>query len=474
MREGRRLSVLAVAAPIAAALLLTLPFATRKPLWLDEVDSVDAASRTWSGLAHLLSHQDAPLGLYYGLLHVWISVAGASALAVRLPSVFGVVVGVALVADTARVLGGRRAAVIAGLMLATSPLVTTYALDARPYALELACAAGLVRLLVTAGEQPGRGRRAAYAGLLVLGAGLHLFLLLAVPAHLIAMRVTHRPVRPWLVPALTASLFLMPLLLLASHQTGEVGYLHRPGALNVLGWLQAMGGGKPWEAIPLLVLGGLVARHVPPRGRVLALMVLLLPGAVLLTVSFLHPLFLNRYVLASCVGFSLLVGVGAAKGRRWHRHAAAGLLFVSAVTAVTAQLRPFRYEDLRAGSDIVLDASRHGSSIVYASTNVRTAVAYYLLRLDHGRTLPRDVLLDPTRDEVKTGNFGGADIPAPQAAVAVRGRTQVWRLSFGSASSPRRTDTGVLGLLSRHYIVTRRVHFGQLLVEEYNRRSGPR
>ena len=469
MREAGR-SVLSVVGPAVTALLLTLPFATRSPLWADEVDSVDAAQRSWHGLATLLGHQDGPLGLYYGVLHVWLSVAGSSELAVRLPSVLGAVLAVALVADTARLLGGPRAAALSGLLLASSPLVATYGLDARPYALELACAAGLLRVLVGGGEYPSRRRRATYAGLLVVGVGLQLFLLLVLPAHLLALWRSGRPVRPWLAPAAVALAALIPLLLLSAGQTAEVGYLHRPGVLTVPGWLQAMSGSEPWVAVPALVLGFLVLRYVPTRGRPLGLAVLLVPGAVLIAVSVLHPLFLNRYVLASCVGTALLVGVGAARGRPWHGAAAVGLIVVSAATAVSGQLRPSRYEDLRAGTDMVLDASRQGDAVVYAPATVRAAAAYYLGRGDLEAPRPRDVAADPARDEVRVGNFGGLVLPPDAAVNAVLQHPRVWRLSWDNPSAQRAaTDRSVLALLQSHYDLTLRSRFGQLLVEEYVR-----
>lgn len=470
----RRSAKAAVAAPVLVALLLTAPFLQRAPLWADEVDSVDAATRPWAALTHLLAHQDAPLGLYYGGLHLWLSVFGTSEAAVRAPSVVGAAVAAGLVAAVGLHLAGRAAGLLSGLLLATNPFVSSYGLDARPYALELACGAALALLVTTAPEQPGRRRRALYAALLAVGTGLHLFLLLAVPAHLIGLRAARRPLRPWLLPTAVALTVTTPLLLLASMQTAEVGYLHKPGLLSPLGWLQSMAGGTPWVAVPILVAAVLAVRS-SQREQALAWGLLLLPGAVLMAVSIVHPLFLNRYVLPSTVGLAVVLGTAAARSGGKLRLLVTGVVAVAVAGTVVQQIAPYRYEDLRRGADLVLDASRPVDAIVFAPATVRAAASYYLSRIDSRSTAPHDVSKDLTADERVAGDFGGPEAAATPTVRALAARIRIWRMSWDDSSARRTsTDRSVLRLLDQSYTRVSRTRLGHLVVEEFVRtRPGP-
>src|SRR3954447_13953784 len=93
---------------LSLVLLAELPFLGRRPLVRDEVVSSEAGRRTLGALWDALHHIDAPLGLYYLLLHPWLEVS-TSATWERLPSLLAMVAAVAVLTVTATRLGGRRA-----------------------------------------------------------------------------------------------------------------------------------------------------------------------------------------------------------------------------------------------------------------------------------------------------------------------------------------------------------------------------
>lgn len=72
------------------AAVLTLAVATvgsdNPQLWRDELASWNAAIRSTGDLIGMLGHVDAVSGLYYLLLHGWISVFGDSEVMLRMPS----------------------------------------------------------------------------------------------------------------------------------------------------------------------------------------------------------------------------------------------------------------------------------------------------------------------------------------------------------------------------------------------------
>lgn len=457
-----------VVLPVLVAAGLTLPFLGSSPLWADEVDSVSAALRPLPALVRLLHHQDAPLGAYYLALHGWTRIAGTSASALRLPSALAVLVAVALTAWLGHRIIGPAGGLVAGLLLATNPFVLSFGTNARPYALALAAAVGAMLLVTWAPEAPGRLRRLTYAGVVVIGMYAHLFFGLVVLAQLLGLLLCRRPLRPWLLPVALAALTSSPLLLLAARQTAEVGYLHRPGLLSLPGWLQAMAGGQGWLVAPavLVLLAALPAGLAAWRRHGLLAAWLVVPGPILLLVSLVHPLYLNRYVLESAPALSLLLALCLIRrlGRPGPALAVA-LIALSAATSASTQGAAYRYEDLRAATDAVLDRSAPGDASVLLPATVRTAVDYYLRRVDPGAVRPTDLLAAPGQGEDVVGNFGGHELPPGPAVRTLLAHRTIWLIQYADPSATRGpTAHAVLAALGRCFRSRPFQRFGEIEV----------
>jgi mannosyltransferase len=122
------------AAALAVLAGVALRFIAPSALWLDEAQSVAIARSDLGGLFDALRQDGAP-PLYYLLLHVWTSVFGTGAVAVRaLSGLFGVL---ALVVAwlLGRRLGGPRVGTALTLLLASSPFAVRYASETRMYSL---------------------------------------------------------------------------------------------------------------------------------------------------------------------------------------------------------------------------------------------------------------------------------------------------------------------------------------------------
>ena len=137
-------------------------------LWRDELASWSAASRTLPQLWAMLHNIDAVLGIYYFGLHLWMTVFGDSATAMRVPSVIAMAGAAAVVGLIGRRLGGGLAGLASGLIFALIPSVSRYAQEARPYAFATFFAALATLMFLRAMERPGWSRWAIYA--VVLGA----------------------------------------------------------------------------------------------------------------------------------------------------------------------------------------------------------------------------------------------------------------------------------------------------------------
>ena len=455
------------AGPSLLSAALTLPFLSTSPLWADEVDTASAAGRPLGALLLLLRHQDGPLAGYYLLLHGWLQLVGTSAWSLRLPSAVALVAAVAVTTRLGRRVVGPAGGLLAGSLLATNPFVLFFGVDARPYAGAVLAAAASGLILFGAPGVPSRRRRALLGGVVVAGVLAHLFFLLAVAAQLLGLRGSRRPLRPWLLPTGLALLLTSPLLLLSATQTAEVGYLHGPGLLSVPGWFQALAGGKAWLSVPaaLVLATALVSRRFPHPQLACWL---LLPGPVLLLVSLVHPLYLNRYVVESAPALSLLLAaiLVRARARVLAGSLAVALLLASAVTGGVAQAATFRYEDPRAAADLVLDGATPRDGAVFLPDGVRTAVSFYLARLDRGAPTPTDLTASPGHDENAAGNFGGLPTTPRETRRRMLGRQVIWLLSYADPSARAgATAAVVLAELARCYRPDRLHRFGELLVQ---------
>jgi hypothetical protein len=79
----------------------------RQPYSFNEAVTLSAAQRPFVGLWALLAHTDAPLGVYYALMHLWVWTLRAfdvpmPELALRAPSVIATIVSTYLVFRLAR------------------------------------------------------------------------------------------------------------------------------------------------------------------------------------------------------------------------------------------------------------------------------------------------------------------------------------------------------------------------------------
>jgi len=155
---------------------------TYHSFWFDETISVfwasQPASRIWEVGMHMVEDRHPPL--YYLLLRAWTLMLGRSDGAVRS---MGAILGALAVLPTygiGRLLGGRRAGALAGLLVALNPFLIWYSQEARMFMPATTMGlTGLYGLLAAsmysrnrAGEAPERGREPSLTvwwGLMVVG-----------------------------------------------------------------------------------------------------------------------------------------------------------------------------------------------------------------------------------------------------------------------------------------------------------------
>ena len=379
--EGTPGALALVVLPVVLALTLGLWGIGRDgSLWGDEAVSLEVAHRSTGQIWQLAHHVDAVHTLYYLLLHGMFQLHDGGPALLRLPSVLGTAAAAAGVALIGRRLAGPRAGLAAGLVLPVFPAVQQYAQEGRSYALVMAAVVFSGLLLLRAVERPGPGRWCAYAAAALFTCLLHEYAALAVAAHAVTLGLARVPRRVWAgwCAAMAAVLAgLAPLAVAGTEQAQQVAWITAPTTGTVL------------FAAGMCLLGALCAL-VPQRPagagtragavtlRRFALPLLLLPQGLLLGVSLVHPVYLDRYVLFEYAGLALLVGSALdALGRRLPRIGWRALLAVPLalllLLPVETQLRTpqSRSDDLQGTARAVAALAEPGDGVLFMPTSRR-------------------------------------------------------------------------------------------------------
>lgn len=345
MRADEPTSRPSAAAAACAAVLLAL-FASRlwvastQAVWIDEAFSLYYARHPLSMLWTRGWELESSPPLHYTLMWLWTRLVGDGEWLARVLSILLFTAATAFVHAGARALGGWRAGAVAAIAFAAHPLVFEYSLEIRPYALKLLLVSiavwGLCRALAAhEARRIARTRDAlVLASPLIIGTVLLVYTHATAAAFVVAIslatalygvlaRAGRRFAALWLIANAATLLAVLPQLsvMLGVLGTNSTGLSWIPPPTDI-GWLRYVGqsllAGRhhvattPW--LPWLVMLVYVVAIWRLRARPAALAVgFVLPAlgvAVLIALSFVHPIVLPRTVLWTTVPAS--VGIGCA------------------------------------------------------------------------------------------------------------------------------------------------------------------
>ncbi|MBU6419226.1 MAG: glycosyltransferase family 39 protein [Proteobacteria bacterium] len=374
------------------ALLPRLFDLAAKPLWLDEVLTLQRASLKPAALV-LDSFQNHHLPSFFLMLSPLTHLAHPE-FWLRLPSaVFGSVAVVLVFLIAARI-GGRLAGVLAALILGLSPITVAFSQEARSYTLVMTLIlVALYGVLLLAQDlaAAGRGFKAAKAGWLcfVLGTAAALDVLGDGLPWLLAANLIFAALLPF-APArwgLMRNVLLADLVVVVVTAPFYALLLHfqyQP-VTTAMQWIPPLDAGRIWynfgsvyfmhvadwvsfkllntrlvpgltrtiDVLLLLALGaaawGLRAR--PPVLVVLGIAFLFLPCLFLL-ISLRQPILLPRYLLWSTAPFAILVGVGAAVLLKDRPARAAWFAVAGAAALLLVNLAPYYHTETKPRWDL--------------------------------------------------------------------------------------------------------------------------
>ncbi|KNH20357.1 membrane protein [Pseudomonas syringae] len=312
---------------------------TAAAIWGDEGSSLLLSQHSLVGIWEHAAHDVHP-PLYFMLLHGWIGLFGDGIFSIRslsaLPGIATVGLGVWLV----DLLATRRAALLAGVLLALLPTAVRYSQEVRMYSLLGLWLIGATIALMYWIRRPQRTRYLVIYTLLMSAAFYtHYFTALCVLGHWLYLglirvqsgyRLRHiQRSGWWLANVAIVALFLpwVPNLIdLVQHMdqlkaNGDVGW-ESPvtlGSLPSMVWtflIQDDGENLPtlvFIALPLalLTLAGVALTRDRSvfRGSALAVIYTVLPVLLVFVVSFISPVFIERYLTAYALGLPMIVAL---------------------------------------------------------------------------------------------------------------------------------------------------------------------
>ncbi len=336
-----------------------------KPFWLDEVTTLHRSSLgTRELITDSLSFHHLPL---YFLISRWFVPLGTDEASLRLPAALFGALSCALLFGLSRMIGGRRAAIAASMLLALCPFQVQYGQEARSYTLVISFIllalwglAALVRDLPAASRRLD-SPRAARAGWLIyamatVGAldtlSVALFWLLAALLAIGFTILTHPSFRRGLlinatiVHAAVLACYLPWIVAMHTLTHGDMG--------SGLDWVPPLSWTRVWttiQAVYLLRTTSLISFHTFPDGLpwlglltalaaaaglwrstrrdpaafVSAVALLTLPAGLLVS-SLVSSVWMPRYLAWSGPVFFLFAGLGIARLPRIASWGAIGLL----------------------------------------------------------------------------------------------------------------------------------------------------
>nr|WP_239521727.1 glycosyltransferase family 39 protein [Geodermatophilus sabuli] len=393
--------------PLVVGLLGGLLLLPGHGLWFDELFTAEVGRRPFGEIltaivegrgttSYLLDVPPSYNAPYYFVVHAWVSLPGIGGdTSLRVLSLLATAGGLALVTRAVSRLAGRATGVLAGVLLATAPLVLEQAVEARSYGLAVLATGGALLGLVRWLQEPPRGL--ALFGLAGLGMGLaHWYAATVLAAFVVAVLLL-RGRRAWPL-VLTGCLAALPVAGLVAvnllNGTGARNAEHLRDTDGTLADLavEAWAGGRTpllYLTVGLAVLGGVRATGL----RVVGACWVLVPLLLLLAAEVVRPVYLPRYLLAGLIGLGVLAAGGALAVPRGARGPVAVLLLACSLLASA----PLATREPRERADelvaLLVERHRAGEPVVAADQRSATGLDHYVRTA--APQLRPDVVLPP-------------------------------------------------------------------------------
>jgi mannosyltransferase len=367
------------------------PFAARS-LNADEATAAQFATLEWRAFLNLLAGYELNAAPFYVLLRIWPG-AGTSEISLRALSL---AVGVAalplLVAFGARFVS-RRVGILAGFLLAISPLHILHSQNARGYSLAVLLILLSCFFLLESVRRPSWWSVGGYVTASTLAVYTHFFaglVLLAQWASLPLLRRENIRWSAWVARIGTVISLLVPLgLFIVWRDVGQIDWISRPDVSDLADAFRRLSGGR-WSLLimlALLVASGVLGTWHERRTRETGVIAFLLawflvPFFLSFLISLKKPIFTSSYLIVSLPALLLLAAVGLFRiPSTALRTIVLGMIVVLSLSPLAAFYRaPYQiegHEQWRRAVRLILAEARPGDAVVIYSGFTRVAYEYY-------------------------------------------------------------------------------------------------
>lgn len=432
-----------------------------RSLFIDEAYSLALAQRSFGHMLALFGYESNGT-LYPIVLWPLIRIFGTGAALLRAPSVLAGTLSVPAMWWAARKLVSGPAALLAAGLLALNPMAIWYSETARQYAFVLLATCLAFGALPRALER-GAGRRAwiGYVAAMAALAYCDLFAApIALPAQaLIARRHGRDGLRSWLRSLLALLVCCLPLLVASAIARSRRNALYWLGKtdrglvelalqeftagfseLTAVRWATLLAG----AALVGCALWSMRRREDAGERGTLAIAACwgIVPGALLLAISFVQPVFYPRYAILALPGLCVLLAAAAARLWRSPRGLALALacVAVAAAAAVVADAKQRTYlqqnwppvvswlrAERTAAQPVIVDNALVLPALGYYDAAFRAAGGQLIVQEWHDLPLPAGFV--GFKDRTGYGTVpDGPPSAATFAALARRGHGTVWMI----------------------------------------------
>jgi len=410
-----------IQAPLTIFLALYyIHFALVKSLWYDEaITKIMASNSAKKILSNSVNGFDPYHGLYYILVHFLTLPFNHSLFSIRLISIIATLAGVTGIIALCEMILTREIGLFSALLFALSPAMLDYGTEARSPALVAAVVVWTTIFLIKFLDYQSKYKFYFFTVIIILNCYLSLFTILFWPLYFTCCYFSSN--RKSNAKRLIQSLLLsvsavVPLAYVTLGAAGRTDWIAQD--YKTINSIAHFGGlpfrksemfGFNYVPIFLLIFWGVIALMVGRRWDYLrqlfsqrTIMMLLVwslaPGPILIAVSLIRPMYLNRYIIASIPGL-MMIFIVSLKGfsKRLTQNALIGVVILVSIFQAFNPTAGQRAKDNWYGvkSSINLNAAP-GDSIVVDDPNpflFADALADNTLNFELVKIQPSD--LDP-------------------------------------------------------------------------------
>jgi hypothetical protein len=378
-----------------------------KDLSLDELANLDYVTRPLPEFIKVITERQANMALHSLAMIPWAAVRDTEVW-LRIPSVFAAVATVPLLFRVGERLLSRRAAAIAVLLFAVSPLIVEQAQTARAYTFAALASVVVTLFFLRAVESPSRGRILAFG--LATGGALYVHFVLAFVGAAHGVTVLARlqdPVRRrFLMAGAAAAIVGAPLaIFILVADAGQIGWIQPLSIERITTTAGAViGGSLPtvvFWSVGIVMGVAILVRRQPTDAQFTVLSWFLVPIGLILAVSIVKPLLVPRYFIIIIPAAVLIVGwwLATFRGRAMAALLGIGLVASSFGVASWYGTPSPRWRD---ATHYVVTAAEENDAIMYAVPWASRAFAYYAERFGVPDRLPEPIsLLDLYRTDAR-------------------------------------------------------------------------